>query len=99
MEQANTAGVTPATRIMCPEPRPAGPWRNDKPARTVKPLPGTLQETGFVRLNQLLTVVGISSSTLLAWEKTGRFPASVKLGPRMTAWRAEAVRAWMESFK
>ena len=29
--------------------------------------------------------------------KDGRFPKAVKLGPRMTAWRVEYIRALLES--
>ena len=90
MESAKPAGVKPAISIK-PPPRPANT------TRTVKLPPGTLPETGFVRLNQILTVLPMSASTLLAWEKQGRFPASVKLGPRMTVWRASCVRSFMES--
>ena len=68
-------------------------------ARTVKQQPGTLPETGFVRLNHLLTVLPMSASTLIAWSKNNRFPAPVKMGPRMTVWSAKAVRAWMASFE
>jgi hypothetical protein len=35
------------------------------------------------------------------WEgvKSGRFPAPVRLGPRVTAWRVEDIRALIASFK
>ena len=54
----------------------------------------TFPKTGFVRLSQILAPRGpipISSSTWWAGVKTGRFPKSYKLGPRLTVWRAEDI--------
>lgn len=58
--------------------------------------PRPLPETGFVRLVQLLGPVGpipVSKSTWWSGVKAGRFPKPVKLGPRITAWRVEDIRA------
>lgn len=55
-----------------------------------------LPETGFVRLSSILAPNGpipVSKSTWWAGIKTGRFPKPVKLGPRITAWRVEDIRA------
>jgi prophage regulatory protein len=55
--------------------------------------------TGFLRLASVLAPRGpipVSKSTWWAGVKTGRFPAPVKLGPRITAWRAEDIRALIE---
>jgi prophage regulatory protein len=52
--------------------------------------------TGLVRLNAILGPGGpipVSKSTWWAGVKTGRFPQPVKLGPRITAWRVEDIRA------
>lgn len=56
----------------------------------------TLPADGFLRANQLLTIVPISKATLWGWVKSGKFPKPVKLGPRTTAWDVVAVREWME---
>ena len=56
-----------------------------------------LPETGFVRLPTILALYPIISRS--AWYlgiKTGRYPKPVKLGPRMSAWRAEDIRALIE---
>lgn len=42
-------------------------------------------------------ILPFSSPTLWRMVKDGRFPAPVKLAPRVTAWRVEDVRAWMDS--
>jgi prophage regulatory protein len=56
-----------------------------------------LPETGFVRQSQLIPhIIPFSSSTLWRKVKAGEFPAPVKLSSRVTAWRAEDVRAWMQ---
>ena len=52
--------------------------------------------TGFVRLNLVLAPRGpipVSKSTWWAGVKSGRYPKPVKLGPRITAWRVEDIRA------
>ena len=54
-----------------------------------------LPDTGFVRLSSILAPSGpipVSKSTWCAGVKSGRYPASVKLGPRITAWRVEDIR-------
>jgi predicted DNA-binding transcriptional regulator AlpA len=54
-----------------------------------------LPQTGFVRLAHILAPRGpipVSKSTWWTGVKSGRFPKSVKLGPRITAWRAEDIR-------
>lgn len=58
---------------------------------------GPLPEIGFVRERELLRIVPFSHATLWRWVRSGNFPAPVKLGERITAWRTEDVRAWMAS--
>ncbi len=53
-------------------------------------------KTGLLRLASILAPRGpipVSKSTWWAGVKSGRFPRPVKLGPRITAWRAEDIRA------
>lgn len=52
--------------------------------------------TGYLRLPQILAVYPVSRSTWWPGVKDGRFPPSVKLGPRTTAWRAEDIRRLIE---
>lgn len=44
-------------------------------------------QMGFLRLPSVLEIIPVSRSSWLAGVKSGKFPASVKLGPRTTAWR------------
>ena len=56
-------------------------------------------QTGFVRLSSILAPNGpipVGRSTWWAGVKSGRFPKPVKLGPRITAWRVEDIRALIE---
>ncbi|GGD13144.1 helix-turn-helix transcriptional regulator [Aquisalinus flavus] len=57
-------------------------------------------QTGFVRLKQILAPVGpipVSKSTWWAGIKDGRFPQPLKLGARVTVWRAEDIHALIET--
>lgn len=51
-----------------------------------------LPETGFVRLPDILRLIPVSRSTWWSGVREGRFPASVKLARRVTAWRVEDIR-------
>jgi prophage regulatory protein len=55
-----------------------------------------LPQAGFVRLPGILAPNGpipVSRSTWWAGIKDGRYHKPVKLGPRITAWRVEDIRA------
>jgi len=51
-----------------------------------------IPETGFVRLSQILEVIPIGKTSWWEGVKSGRFPQSVKLSERCTAWKAEDIR-------
>ena len=60
---------------------------------------GSLPEAGFVRLSSILAPKGpipIGKSTWWEGVKIGRFPKPMKLGPRITVWRVEDIRALIE---
>lgn len=62
-----------------------------------------LPETGFLRLPQILgnakseppipPLIPVKKSCWWAGVASGRFPKPVKLGPRVTVWRVEDIRA------
>jgi prophage regulatory protein len=54
-----------------------------------------LPETGFIRLPDVLKIIPVSKSTWWAGVRDGRYPQSVKLAPRVTAWRVEDIRAFI----
>ena len=63
--------------------------------------------SGFLRLKQIIgdpsadppiaPILPIGRSTLLKAVQEGRFPAPVRLGPRITAWRIKDIWAWAEN--
>ncbi len=58
-----------------------------------------LPESGLLRLSQILGPAGpipVSKSTWWAGVRSGRFPRPLKLGPRITVWRVEDIRALIE---
>jgi prophage regulatory protein len=60
--------------------------------------PESLPKEGFVRLKSIIAPLGpipVGKSTWWAGVKAGRYPQPVKLGPRITAWRVEDIRALM----
>lgn len=67
-----------------------------------------LPETGFLRLTQIIgnpnsdppvpPLIPVSKSTWWEGVRKGRYPAPTKvLGPRISAWRVEEIRALIES--
>lgn len=67
----------------------------------------TLPETGFLRLPQILgdsqatppipALIPIGKSAWWEGVKNGRFPKPVKLGPRVTAWRVEDIKEFIQT--
>ncbi len=68
-----------------------------------------LPETGLLRLRQIIGdlnakppipgLIPVCKSTWYAGIKEGRFPAPVRLGERVVAWRVEDIRALIEGAK
>jgi prophage regulatory protein len=59
-----------------------------------------LPQTGFLRLPAIIAPHGpipVSKSTWWAGIKTGRYPKPVKLSARISAWRVEDIRRFIES--
>ncbi|BAK75347.1 phage transcriptional regulator, AlpA [Pseudogulbenkiania sp. NH8B] len=57
---------------------------------------GALPITGFVRLSDLRPIIPFSDSTLWRRVKNQTFPAPLRLSERVTAWRAEDIRQWLD---
>ena len=67
----------------------------------------TLPDEGLLRISQIIgdpnaeppipAVIPVSKSSWWAGVKSGRYPASVKLGPRTTAWKVSDIRALIEA--
>ncbi|MDE1714506.1 AlpA family phage regulatory protein (plasmid) [Chromobacterium amazonense] len=61
------------------------------------PTYGALPATGYVRISDLRPILPFSDSTIWRRVRAGTFPAPVKLSERITAWRAEDVRHWLDA--
>ena len=51
---------------------------------------------GFMRLPEVLRVIPVSKTAWWEGIRSGRYPQSVKLGPRTTAWRVSDIRKLVE---
>lgn len=57
-----------------------------------------LPQTGYIRQSQLIpAIIPIAPATLWRWVKSGQFIPPVKLSDRVTAWRCEDVRQWLDA--
>jgi len=56
-----------------------------------------LPDTGYIRIKEVLKVIPVSKSTWWNGVKTGKFPASVKIGERITAWHVDDIRNYMQT--
>ncbi|MBU1040210.1 MAG: AlpA family phage regulatory protein [Proteobacteria bacterium] len=63
----------------------------------IEVLPLRIPTTGFLREPAVLSLIPVGRSTWWAGVKAGRYPKPVKLGARMTAWRAEDIRVLIDS--
>lgn len=51
----------------------------------------------ILRIRDVLSLIGVSRSTLYAWVAADSFPKPVGLGVRSVGWREEAVETWILS--
>ena len=49
------------------------------------------QIAGFLRLPDVLKLYPVSKSTWWAGVKDGKYPKPIKLGPKITAWKAQDI--------
>ena len=58
-------------------------------------VPGSPIEEVLLRIHQVVTVTGLSRSSLYSFVAMGRFPALVRIGRRAVAWKNSQVQAWI----
>lgn len=51
----------------------------------------------FLRTGDVLSLLGISRSTLDLWIAKGHFPKPSKLGSKLNVWSARDVEAWLSN--
>ncbi|WP_157314087.1 AlpA family transcriptional regulator [Chitinibacter sp. GC72] len=49
------------------------------------------------RLPEVISMTGLSRSSIYAMMASGQFPQSIKLGARAIGWRSDNLAAWFES--
>ena len=54
------------------------------------------QQAGFLRLPQVLALIPVCPATWWAGCRSGRFPRPIKISPRVTAWKATDIHAFVE---
>ncbi|MCW5230904.1 helix-turn-helix transcriptional regulator [Verminephrobacter eiseniae] len=79
-----------------PTATPTPTWQASQPAHVARDVPPVLPHTGFVRESRLLLFLPFSHSTLWRRVSAKTFPAPVRISGRITAWRVEDIRAWIE---
>ncbi|MEP1200751.1 helix-turn-helix transcriptional regulator [Tateyamaria sp.] len=53
----------------------------------------------ILRRDQVLEITGLAKSTLYRMVQEGRFPAPVKMGPRISGWRMSAIQQWIDDLQ
>jgi prophage regulatory protein len=51
----------------------------------------------FVREAECKHITGLSRATRHRWQKTGAFPAPIRMNSRITAWKHSALMQWIEN--
>jgi len=51
----------------------------------------------IIRKPELLELLNVSHPTIWRWEKMGRFPKRLSLGPNCSGWLESEVMAWIET--
>lgn len=50
-----------------------------------------------VRMRQLVTLVGLSRSTIYVLVSKGRFPVPIRLGDKAVGWRIDEIEQWVNA--
>jgi predicted DNA-binding transcriptional regulator AlpA len=66
--------------------------------QTASILDSNTAEAGFLRLPDVLKLIPVGKTCWWAGVKSGRFPKSVKLSARCTAWRTDDINRLIASF-
>lgn len=51
----------------------------------------------ILRLNEVKAQTGLSTSTIYAWIKEGKFPQKFNLGNRSVGWKQTDISNWIDS--
>lgn len=84
-----------AKKIKCPE------------CRYEKTIIQPIKLSGYLRINQIVgdpkagipALIPVAKSTWWAGVKSGKYPQPIKLSDRVTVWRAEDIKAYIENYE
>jgi predicted DNA-binding transcriptional regulator AlpA len=65
---------------------------NETSEKKREPLP---LNHSFLRLSDVATITAMGASTILAWEKAGKFPQAVRLSAGKRVWYSGHVSNWI----
>ena len=69
--------------------------RSQKPVEpSLKGASGDLDDVVFLRLPEVIAIMGLSKSSLYALIQEKSFPAPIRLGARAVAWVRSEVKQW-----
>lgn len=49
----------------------------------------------MLRLEEVMSMTGLSRSSIYAMSKQGSFPKQIQIGPRAVRWNSQTVEAWL----
>jgi prophage regulatory protein len=78
---------------------PAPPPRVDTLQEQQRQADALKNPNRLVRMKELRQMIGLGPSTIYKMMQEGRFPRSVHLGERTTAWRLADILAWQETLR
>ena len=52
----------------------------------------------LLRLQEVAEIVAMGTSTILSWEKSGKFPKALRLSPGKRVWLASEIDHWIQQF-
>jgi prophage regulatory protein len=58
----------------------------------------TVRTQRFLRLPEVMQLVGLKKSTIYLYISKAQFPAPRKIGTRISVWGADEIHAWIEKF-
>lgn len=56
-----------------------------------------LPSEGFIRVGTLAAILGVAVVTVWRWSANGYLPRSLKLSDRITVWKVDEIRAWIQA--
>jgi predicted DNA-binding transcriptional regulator AlpA len=56
-----------------------------------------MADRGYVRIGELVVLLGVSRTTVWAWRRAGLLPPAQRLGPNTIGWPMEIIDQWRAS--